>query len=111
MTQAGAGTGPTWADIILKQVETDMKLTHNQSAAMHWLIKSCCANMGGKNLADLQCDPFTWVDVDDLIDAGWSRKEAEGTFGSLVASGHIWDADDGLFALTDDWDELRKFHE
>ena len=61
--------------------------------------------MGGKNLADLQCDPFTWVDVDDLIAAGWGRKEAEGTFGSLVASG------DNMFALTSDWDELSKFHE
>ena len=88
-----------------------MTLTHNQTAAMHWLIKSCLSNMGGKNLADLQCDPFTWVDVDDLIDAGWSRKEAQGTFGSLVASGHIWDADDGLFALTEDWAELSNFHE
>ena len=88
-----------------------MTLTQNQAAAMHCLIKSCLSNMGGKCLADLQCDPFTWVDVDDLIDAGWGRKEAEGTFGSLVASGHIWDADDGMFALTDNWTELSKFHE
>ena len=88
-----------------------MKLTHNQTAAMHWLIKSCCKNMGGKNLADLQYDPFTWVDVDDLIDAGWSRKEAEGTFGSLVASGHIYEAEDDMFALTSDWAELSKYHE
>ena len=111
MTQAGAGTGPTWADITLKQAETDMTLTHNQSAAMHWLIKSCCSNMGGKNLADLQCDPFTWVDVDDLIAAGWDRKQAEGTFGSLIASGHIWNFGDDSYSLTEDWTELSKFHE
>jgi hypothetical protein len=88
-----------------------MKLTQNQAAAMHWLIKSCLFNMGGKNLADLQCDPFTWVDVDDLTDAGWPRKEAEGTFGSLVASGHIYEAEDDMFALTSDWAELSNFHE
>ena len=93
-----------------------MTLTHNQTAAMHWLIKSCLSNMGGKCLADLQCDPFTWVDVDDLIAAGWGRKEAQGTFGSLVASGHISEAGDCpdtgaiLFALTENWTELSNFH-
>tara|TARA_B110000977_G_scaffold51171_1_gene69470 strand:+ start:1048 stop:1347 length:300 start_codon:yes stop_codon:yes gene_type:complete len=98
-------------DITLKRVETDMTLTHNQTAAMHWLIKSCLSNMGGKNLADLQYDPFTWVDVDDLIDAGWSRKEAQGTFGSLVASGHIFETGDDMYALTENWAELSNFHE
>ena len=87
-----------------------MTLTTNQAAAMHWLIKSCCSNMGGKTLSDLQCDPFTWVDADDLINAGWGRKEAEGTFGSLVAAGMVWDADDGLFSLNEDWDMLAKYH-
>lgn len=88
-----------------------MTLTKNQAEAMAALIKSCLSNMGGENLAELQCDPHTWVDADDLVQAGWARKEAEGTFGSLVASGHIYDADEGLFALTDDWAELSKFHE
>ena len=87
-----------------------MTLTTNQAAAMHWLIKSCCANMGGKNLADLQCDPHTWVDASDLVNAGWGQKEAEGTFGSLVAANLVWDADDGLYALTNNWDELAKYH-
>lgn len=88
-----------------------MTLTHNQTAAMHWLIKSCLRNMGGKNLADLQCDPFVWVDVDDLIEAGWSRKKAEGTFGSLVSAGIVYQYDENLFALTEDWAALSKFHE
>lgn len=88
-----------------------MTLTPNQTAAMHWLIKSCLHNMGGKKLSDLKCDPFVWVDVDDLIEAGWSRKEAEGTFGSLVSTGIVYHYEDDLFALTEDWDELSKFHE
>ena len=87
-----------------------MTLTTNQTAAMHWLIKSCCSNMGGSTLADLQSDPFTWVDADDLIDAGWGRKQAEGTFGSLVAAGLVYDNGDDMFALTEDWDELAKYH-
>ena len=87
-----------------------MTLTTNQTAAMTALIKSCFANMGGTNLSDLKFDPFTWVDAGDLVDAGWGRKEAEGTFGSLVAANLVWDADDGLYALTDDWDELAKYH-
>ena len=87
-----------------------MTLTTNQASAMHSLIKSCCANMGGKDLADLECDPFVWVDANDLVNAGWGRKEAEGTFGSLVAAGLIYHYEDELFALTEDWDELRKFH-
>jgi len=53
---------------------TNATLTTNQTSAMHWLIKSCCGNMGGKNLADLQCDPFTWVEASDLENAGWGRK-------------------------------------
>ena len=88
-----------------------MTLTLNQTSAMHWLIKSCLVNMGGKNLSDLKCDPFTWVDAGDLVDAGWGRKEAEGTFGSLVAAGLVYEADERMFALTGDWDELAKFHE
>jgi len=87
-----------------------MQLTTNQAAAMHWLIKSCCSNMGGKNLADLQCDPHTWVGVDDLIDAGWGRKEAEGTFGSLIAAGMVCDDLDDAFYICADWDKLAKYH-
>ena len=85
-----------------------MTLTENQTAAMTALIKSCLENMGGADLAELQCDPFVWVDASDLVEAGWGQKEAEGTFGSLVVEGLIY-MDDG-FALTQNWDELRKFH-
>jgi len=87
-----------------------MKLTTNQADAMTALIKSCLDGMGGENLANLQCDPFVWVSADDLIDAGWGRKEAEGTFGSLIAAGMAYQYEDDLFALTEDWDELAKYH-
>ena len=57
-------------------------LTDNQNRAMTALIKSCLGNMGGSTLANLQGDPFTWVDVEDLVEAGWGQKEAEGTLES-----------------------------
>jgi hypothetical protein len=87
-----------------------MTLTANQTAAMTALIKSCLDNMGGSTLADLQADPFTWVDAADLKDAGWGQKEAEGTFGSLVAAGLVWDNNDNDFYIDHDWDVLAKFH-
>ena len=87
-----------------------MTLTANQTAAMTALIKSCLDNMGGSTLADLQADPFTWVSAADLKDAGWGQKEAEGTFGSLVAAGLVVDDGEDGFYLDHDWDVLAKFH-
>jgi len=85
-------------------------LTDNQTLAMTALIKSCLGNMGGSTLADLEDDPFTWVDASDLVEAGWGQKEAEGTFGSLVAADLIFLYDHNLYSLAADWDVLRKFH-
>ena len=87
-----------------------MTLTANQAAAMTALIKSCLNNMGGKNINDLMGDPFTWVEASDLVDAGWSQKQAEGTFGSLVAEGLAHHDEGTVYALTNNWDELRKYH-
>ena len=85
-------------------------LTANQVNAMTALIKSCLGNMGGSTLANLEDDPFTWVDASDLVEAGWGQKEAEGTFGSLVAADLVYDNGDDMFALAEDWDLLAKFH-
>ena len=87
-----------------------MTLTENQAAAMTALIKSCLNNMGGKNINDLMGDPFTWVEASDLVDAGWSQKQAEGTFGSLVAEGLACHDEGTVYVLTSNWDELRKYH-
>jgi hypothetical protein len=86
-----------------------MKTTSNQNAAITALIKTCLDNMGGTTLECLKGDPYVWVDASDLVDAGWSQKVAEGTFGSLVASGIVYRESD-MFALTEDWDFLKKFH-
>jgi len=88
--------------------------TANQAAAITALIKSCLHNMGGKKLAHLQNDPLVWVDATDLVHAGWGQKEAEGTFGSLVANGIVYyegdHSGDAVFALSEDWELLANFH-
>ena len=90
-----------------------LQLTRNQSEAMTALIKSCIWNMGGETLEHLIEDPCTWVDASDLVSAGWEQKEAEGTFGSLIAKGLIYEDEMNrgqiLFSLTQDWDELSKY--
>jgi hypothetical protein len=93
-------------------------LTPNQHRAMKALIKSCLSNIGGSTLADLEVDPFVWVEVDDLIAAGWSPKEAQGTFASLLVAGLVYDVEClvlreffcDVYALTNDWDLLSDFH-
>jgi len=85
-------------------------LTQNQQNAMTSLIKSCLSNMGGETLSHLQGDPFTWVEASDLVEAGWNQKQAEGTFGSLVAEGLIFEDEPGEYSLTSNWVELGKFH-
>ena len=90
-------------------------LTKNEAAAMTTLIKFCIWNMGGETLEHLKEDPCTWVSHDDLIEAGWSQKGAEGVFGSLIAKDLIYKDEMNrgqiLFSLTQDWDELEKYSE
>lgn len=58
-----------------------MTFTDNEKQAIVALIDSCMAT-SGEPIDQLG---WTWVDVEDLTDAGWDQKSAEGTFGSLVA--------------------------
>ena len=96
-----------------------MTLTENQSAAMTALIKNCLNVMGGTCVADLVEDPWVYVRAEDLVNAGWTQKQAEGTFGSLVAGGYIYHDVGGnytndLYALDGydvDFSNLLQFHE
>lgn len=87
-----------------------MTLTDNQKKAMNVMIAGCLRCMGGKIVADFVDDPWTYVGVEDLTAAGWSKKEAEGTFGSLIAAGLIFENDVDEYCLTEDWDKLAKYH-
>ena len=81
---------------------TRFDLTSNEYAAARALVASCLSNMGGERPADLDRDPFTWVDASDLIRAGWTRHEAAGTLGALLAKGFIEEYDkDELCVATD----------
>lgn len=87
-----------------------MTLTENQAKAMNVMIAECIRNVGGETFDDFRNDPFDYVGVEDLVAAGWSQKEAEGTFGSLIAAGLIFEHDVDQYCLTSDWDELAKYH-
>lgn len=77
-------------------------LTENEAAAVVALINSCLHGMGGKVRSDLDGDPFTWVSVDDLIQAGWDKNPARGTFASLVDRGIIGEMDTNSWAIAHD---------
>lgn len=63
-----------------------MTFTDNEKEAIVALIDSCMATSG----EPIDHLGWTWVDVEDLTDAGWDQKSAEGTFGSLVAKRMIY---------------------
>jgi len=65
-------------------VSGDIDLTDNEFKAAVALLKSCLWNMGGERPAALLVDEFTWVQASDLVDAGWSKQEAAGTYGALA---------------------------
>ena len=93
------------------------QLTANQTAAMITLVKASMKNTGAKCISDMIDEPFLVTEARDLVEAGWSQKQAEGTFGSLVASGHIWhdvggNAANDLYILDgeeEEFDNLRQF--
>ena len=78
---------------------TNYDFTANEAKAVKALFASCLSNMGGKSYADLQSDPYTWVDAGDLVNAGWTRHEAVGTLGALIAKGAVDQTDVNEWAL------------
>jgi len=65
------------------------ELTENELRAAFVLVGWCLKNMGGKRPADLDDDPFTWAYPDTLIEAGWSKKAAAGTWRTLLTKGVV----------------------
>ena len=80
---------------------TTFNLTANETRAALVLVKSCLRGMGGSRPLDLDDDPYTWVDPQDLINAGYSRHEAAGTWGALIDKGMIYEYDRDEYAMTD----------
>lgn len=63
---------------------TEFNLTTNETDAALALVADCLSQMGGNRPMDLENDPFTWTYPDVLIDAGWNRHEAAGTWSALL---------------------------
>jgi hypothetical protein len=63
--------------------------TENEAKAVKLLYAECLSGMGGSCYADLESDPYTWAYPDTLTANGWSKKEAGGTFASLVVKGAL----------------------
>ena len=70
-------------------MNTTFDLTANELKAALVLVRECLSGMGGERPSDLDSDPYTWCDAKTLIDAGWSKEAAAGTYGSLAEKGFI----------------------
>lgn len=79
---------------------TTFDLTANELRAALALVRTCLDGMGGSRPADLEYDEYTWVEAKDLQAYGYSRGEANSTFGSLEAKGMIQLYDKNTWCLT-----------
>lgn len=78
-------------------------LTENEMRAAKVLVQECLDGMGGTRPSDLANDEFTWCEAATLIEAGWSKKAAAGTYGSLIEKGFVSSQKDGDYVTTDGW--------
>lgn len=82
-------------------------LTDNELKAALVLVKSCFTGVGGRRPADLGGDEYTWVSAKDLMKAGWTAPEANGTFGALMDKGFVSEYDKNEWVLeTEAWKYL-----
>ena len=89
------------------------ELTDNQKKAMTALVATCLSTVGAKVVADFAEEYWNLVDASDLVMAGWSQKEAEGTFGSLVAAGLIQEGvwEENQYTLSENFNDLKAYHQ
>lgn len=80
---------------------TTFDLTANELKAALVLVRECLDFMGGQRPSDLDNDPYTWCDAQTLIDAGWTKEAAAGTYGSLAEKGFIHLDQEGDFVTTE----------
>lgn len=82
---------------------TTFTLTDNELRAARILLQDCLDNMGGERPADLANDPFTWCEARTLVNAGFSRHEAAGTYGALIEKGFVVDEGRDSYIADDGW--------
>lgn len=76
-------------------------LTEKETLALIYLTQSCLNGMGGSRPIDLDNDPFTWVDVNDLVMEGYTLAQARGLFSSLAEKGVIYEYEKNQMVLAD----------
>jgi len=64
--------------------------TENEKLAALHLVDECLCSMGGGRPLEIMDDQMIWTSPDLLIEMGWSKHEAAGTYGSLEAKGAIY---------------------
>lgn len=87
---------------------SDLSLTPNEREALIVLVRACLRNCAGPDARPMfliEVDPFVWVSVEDLTEAGWTEAEARGTFSTLAAKGLItgpdWYLTEGAIRLAE----------
>lgn len=79
-------------------------LTDKEFTAARAFVASCLNGMGGERPSDLANDEYTWIDLKDLLEAGFSRHEAAGLMSSLSEKGFIDECEPGQWIVaTDGW--------
>jgi hypothetical protein len=81
-------------------------LTPNEQAAALVLLQECLNGMGGKEPADLEGDEYTWCAADTLVAAGWTKAEAAGTYGALIAKGIVTQCKGEPCDVLDGWRDV-----
>lgn len=74
-------------------------LTEGELKVAMILVKSCLNGMGGQRPADLAHDEYTWINLQDVIDGGYTRAEARGYWSALTKKNFIDDMGDNEWAL------------
>lgn len=70
-------------------MKNTFNLTAKELDAARILVQACLDNMGGTRPSSLEYDEFTWVDIGDLMKAGYTRHQAAGLFSSLHEKGFL----------------------
>lgn len=81
--------------------------TENEKLAALHLVDECLYSMGGDRPLDIFNDEHVWTSPEVLMDLGWSKHEAAGTYGALEAKGAVYIEKENLsYYEKDAWTDL-----
>ncbi|WPZ32241.1 hypothetical protein T8K17_13415 [Thalassobaculum sp. OXR-137] len=100
--KAATAQGKTEANIValVRPAPAEVfDLTENELHALYFLTLDALAGCGGERPSFFEMDEYTWCDTGSLVDRGWSKESANGTFGSLVEKRCIDEIEKGEWAI------------